>query len=126
VSDLEKAANEIKRLNSKYLILSTPNYLNFCGLKKFIYDWIEGREYWEPWSAHKEGFERFMHAFKLKKAFRYEYEIIDERGLNYKLSWKIPRRVERRLINIERFPILKYVGMNFYCLAVKRSFDDQI
>jgi SAM-dependent methyltransferase len=64
-------------------IISTPNYSNPVGLHKLIADRRSGLHDYNPWGAHKGGFEAFMTGRKLWRAARPHFELLEVRALDY-------------------------------------------
>lgn len=64
-------------------IVTTPNYSNPVGLHKLIADRRSGLHDYNPWGAHKGGFEAFMTGRKLWRAARPHFTLLDVRALDY-------------------------------------------
>lgn len=64
-------------------ILSTPNYSNPVGLHKLIADRRSGLHDYNPWGAHKGGYEAFMTGRKLWRAAARHFDLVDVRALDY-------------------------------------------
>jgi mannosylglycerate hydrolase len=128
----ESAMKEFHRILKPegYLVLSSPNYgWNLVGMIKRIRDHKAGREYWEPWSAHREGLENRMTAGLLERLVKDNgFRIRDTQAANYWLAWlhnfpivkslgdKFPMFWLSRI-----FPPLKKTAMNYFILAEKKE-----
>ena len=125
VTDLGTAIAEIHRVlkGGGYVILSTPSYCNPVGLLKWIKDKVAGKEYWEPWGAHRDGFERHVTARLLKRAMR-SFTIVQTRGAGFLLPWFFGTPLAKYhgrfpLLGLGKLPLLKKHGMHYYVLAKK-------
>jgi len=125
ITDLGKAIAEIHRVLKKggYVIISTPNYCNPLGLLKWIKDGAAGKEYWEPWGAHRGGFERHMTAWLLERMMS-RFAIAQTRGAGYSRAWLGflgPSKYHDRFpcLGLGRVPFLKKFGMHYYIMAQK-------
>jgi SAM-dependent methyltransferase len=65
------------------LYLTTPNYANVAGLHKFIADRGSGARDWNPWGAHKGGFEAFMTGRKMWSLARQWFDLERVRGHDF-------------------------------------------
>jgi SAM-dependent methyltransferase len=78
---LAEMARVLRRGGLAYV--TTPNYANLAGLHKWLADrWSRGHD-WNPWGAHKGGFEAFMTGRRLARAAQPHLEIQRVRGLDY-------------------------------------------
>jgi len=64
-------------------VVSTPNYSNPVGLHKLIADRRSGLHDYNPWGAHKGGYEAFMTGRKLWRAARPHFDLLEVRALDY-------------------------------------------
>lgn len=118
------------------LYVSTPNYANPAGLHKLIADRRSGRHDWNPWGAHRGGFEAFITGRKLWSAARRWFELERVRGHDYgqaitgrfgvldKLAWTRPGRaaLAKLLPRLEgRSGPLGWVGMHTELVLRKRT-----
>jgi 2-polyprenyl-3-methyl-5-hydroxy-6-metoxy-1,4-benzoquinol methylase len=89
VSDLKNTISEIARVVKPHgqVIVTTPNYLNITGIIKKIKDMKVGREYWEPWGCHADGFERHITPFLLFKEFKPCFMVKKYIGIDYAGGW---------------------------------------
>jgi SAM-dependent methyltransferase len=127
VEDLNLAFGEISRIlrSGGHAVISSPNYLNPMGLRKWRNDWRMGESYWDPWGGHP-GFERLMLPRTVSKAFRSRFTVRAVLGAGYLMAW-IPlgyRRIGRLsdsfpLRAAGRLPLLRHLGMNRYLLLKK-------
>lgn len=125
VPDLQAAARDIERIArpGAWLVISTPNYLNVMGVVKAWKDWRSGRKDFDPWDAHRGGYEGFMTSRRLRSAFRAE-RIVQERGADYAFAlgirWHpLRRRVNRHLLLRPGRGRLARLGMQYYLLLQK-------
>jgi len=119
------------------LFVTSPNYANGAGLRKLWRDWRSGRHDWNPWGAHRGGFEAFMTRHRLRAALAPWFEVLWEEGLDPGLglaggagwfaklvSGGVGERAFRRLgegpLAPDR-PAGRQLGMNTAILAVRRS-----
>lgn len=63
--------------------VTTPNYANLAGVHKWLADRRSRGHDWNPWGAHKGGFEAFMTGRRLARAARPHLEILSVRGLDF-------------------------------------------
>lgn len=107
-----------------FLILSTPNYLNLTGLIKWSQDKKAGKEFWDPWGAHKDGLERRMTPAILHGLLSGYFEILKTQGANYLLAWIYfaPKRLYDHFpfLPLGKLPFIKKLGMEYYILAQKK------
>lgn len=128
VADLEGAVEEIARIvrPGGAAVLSSPNYLNPMGLRKWMKDRRLGAEYWDPWDGHS-GFERWMYPRLVNRAVARFFETLEVRGAGFAMAW-IPlgyRRIGKwndrfPLLGPGRWPVLRDLAMNRY-LLLRRS-----
>jgi 2-polyprenyl-3-methyl-5-hydroxy-6-metoxy-1,4-benzoquinol methylase len=128
VEDLSLAFGEISRILSSggHAIISSPNYLNPMGLRKWRNDRRLGESYWDPWGGHP-GFERLMLPQSVSRAFRSRFTVRAVLGAGYLMAW-IPlgyRRIGRLSDSLPlraagRLPLLRHLGMNRYLLLKKK------
>jgi SAM-dependent methyltransferase len=64
-------------------IVTTPNYSNPVGLHKLIADRRSGQHDYNPWGAHKGGYEAFMTGRRLWRAARPHFDLLQVRALDY-------------------------------------------
>lgn len=128
VNDLTKALAEIARAVRKggFCIISSPNYLNPVGLRKWYEDRRKGSEFWDPWGGH-EGYETLMLPRLVDKASLRFFDILKVQGAGYLMAWiplsysRIGRRHDRNpMIGLGRLRFLRNVGMNRYLLLRKK------
>ncbi|HEY3130379.1 MAG TPA: methyltransferase domain-containing protein [Acidobacteriota bacterium] len=128
VADLDSAVREIARVvrPGGYAVISSPNYLNLMGLRKWIHDRRNGLEHWDPWGGHP-GFERFMVPRLVRHAVEPHFRILRVRGAGFAMAW-IPlgyRRIGRLndrfpLARLGRWPLFRSIAVNRYLLLQKR------
>lgn len=130
VADLYFVSSELKRVtsNAGYLLVSTPNYFNLSGLIKVIIDLFSKEKDWNPWGAHKGGFERLFFWFQLQDIFNDRFTIIEAQGRDILLSWFYFFRhyFSSKFANIllllpKKFQWMKYFSMNYYVLFKKNE-----
>jgi SAM-dependent methyltransferase len=63
--------------------VTTPNYSNVAGFHKWLADRRSGRHDWNPWGAHRGGYEAFMTGRRLWQDARVHFDLISVRGLDY-------------------------------------------
>jgi len=127
VDDLTKVVQEIYRVTKKngYIIISTPNYLNLIGLYKKYKDWRAGKEYWEPWGAHRDGFERFITSLKLEKLLKtIGFKILKTQAVDYAGAWFFflpygKSIIRKLLIPLSTLPFFKKIAQHYFILAQK-------
>src|ERR1019366_430796 len=110
-----------------FAVISSPNYLNPMGIRKWINDRRLGDSYWDPWGGHP-GFERLMLPSSMRKALDPYFEIEKVLGAGYLMGW-IPlgyRRIGRAndlypLRWIGRRPLLRDLAMNRYLLIRRKT-----
>lgn len=128
VNDLAATVTEIARSvrRSGFCIVSSPNYLNPIGLRKWYEDRRKGLEFWDPWGGH-EGCERLMVPGLVDAALRRHFEILRVRGAGYIMAWiplsyyRIGRHHDRHpMICLGRLPLFRDLAMNRYLLLRKR------
>lgn len=125
VTDLPGAAQEIYRVlrPGGYAIISTASYSNPVGLWKRFKDKRAGRHFWDPWGAHKGGFEHLMTPGILESALA-RFTIIESRGAGFILAWFFGTPIARYhhrfpLLAWGRLPLIKKLAMHYYILAMK-------
>jgi SAM-dependent methyltransferase len=127
VSDLSAAVAEIARVTRSggFCVVSSPNYLNPIGLRKWNEDRRRGSEFWDPWGGH-EGYERLMTPGLVNSTVRKYFKILRVRGAGFIMAWiplgygRIGTRHDRYpMIGLGRFPILRNLAMNRYLLLRK-------
>lgn len=119
-------------------VLTAPNYSNPVGLHKLIADRRSGLHDYNPWGAHKGGYEAFMTGRKLWRAARPHFELVSVRALDYgqaltgrwdftdriALSPRVYRRLERLVPWMEQphrwLPFLKWHGMHAQLVLRRR------
>lgn len=127
VDDPQATAAELERVTASggHLFISTPNYGNVMGLVKFVKDRRSGRHDYDPWHAHRGGFERAMTARRLRRLFP-NCELLDEVGADYAFALGITnRRLRRRLnryllVRPGQVPVLSRLGMQYYVVLRRR------
>jgi SAM-dependent methyltransferase len=65
-----------------WLFASSPNYANGAGLRKVWRDTVSGRHDWNPWGAHRGGFEGFMTRRRLRSLLERRFSVVWEEGLD--------------------------------------------
>jgi SAM-dependent methyltransferase len=128
VSSIERALEEMARVLGPggYAAVSSPNYLNAMGVRKWMRDRRYGAEQWDPWEGHP-GFERLMLPAKVRKAAAPFFRIEAVRGAGFLMAW-LPlgyRRIGRLhdahpLVALGRLPVARDTAMNRYLLLRKR------
>jgi len=125
VPALDRAAAELERVTapSGHLLISTPNYRNVMGLIKLWKDWRSGTHDFDPWKAHRGGFEGFMTVPRLRRAFR-DSLVVTQRGADYAFalgirSDRLRRRLNRYLLLRPGHGRLAPWGMQYYLLMTR-------
>jgi SAM-dependent methyltransferase len=128
VADLAGAVGEIARIVCPrgYAVISSPNYLNPLGIRKWLHDSRHGDEYWDPWGGHP-GFERLMIPGLVRRAVVPYFEILKTRGAGYLMAW-IPLGYRRigavndryPLLGLGRWPLFRDVALNRFLLLRKK------
>jgi SAM-dependent methyltransferase len=129
VAQMEPVFREISRVlrPNAWAVISSPNYLNPMGVRKWVNDRRLGESYWDPWGGHP-GFERLMLPAEMKRALDPCFEIKRVLGAGYLMGW-IPlgyRRIgginDRHPLQwVGRLPLLRHVAMNRYLLLKKKA-----
>lgn len=129
VADLDSAVCELARImrTGAYGVISSPNYLNPMGLRKWVMDRRLGQEYWDPWGGHA-GFERLMLPGLVRTALSAYFDTIAVRGAGYLMAW-IPLGYRRiGLLNdrhpwlaLGQWPLLRSLAINRYLLIRRRA-----
>jgi SAM-dependent methyltransferase len=129
VAQMEAVFCEISRVlrPGAFAVISSPNYLNPMGIRKWINDQKLGDSYWDPWGGHP-GFERLMFPASMRKALNPYFDIVKVLGAGYVMGW-IPlgyRRIGRTndlypLRWIGRLPLLRNLAMNRYLLIRRKT-----
>ncbi len=129
VASLEEAVREIGRVvrPGGYAVISSPNYLNPMGLRKWFHDRRHGAGHWDPWGGHP-GFERLMLPGLVSRAIAPFFNVLQICGGGYFMAW-IPlgyRRVGMLsdrfpLLGLGHWPIFRDIAVNRYLLLQKKT-----
>ncbi len=131
VADLHAAAREIARVVRPrgYAVVSSPNYLNLMGLRKWLEDLRHGQGYWDPWGGHA-GFERLMLPWHMRRALKPYFEIRMTRGAGYLMAWfplgyrRIGALHDRWPFRaLGRWPIFRDIALNRFLLLRKKDIE---
>lgn len=124
VENMDPVFREIRRVLNPAgrVVISSPNYLNPMGLRKWFNDKRQGDSFWDPWGGH-QGFERLMLPSSMKQALAPYFQIETVRGAGYVMGW-LPLSYSRvgALSDqypcrwMGRLPIIKHTAMNRYLL----------
>ena len=128
-----KVVSELGRIvkNDGYIVLSTQNHFNLSAPMKWFFEKILGMKNWDVWGTHShdEGYENYLTAFQLHSyCLERKYKILDHRGADYLNAWfawlpfvyKNYRILDKYPIFwLGRFPLLKYLGMDYFLLMKK-------
>lgn len=63
--------------------VTSPNYANLCGLHKWLADRRSPVPDWNPWGAHRGGYEAMMTGRRLARAARPHLEVAAAAGLDH-------------------------------------------
>lgn len=130
VSDIKQIIKEIKRVTSKKgsILISTPNYFNPTGIIKFLSDLFSKEKDWNPWGAHKGGYERLINWHNLRAFFGNNLVIIEDQGRDMLLSWfysirhYLPSKIATYLLLLpKKISLLKFISMNYYIFFKKNE-----
>jgi len=127
VSDPYEIVNLFSKLlkNNGYIFISTPNYLNPTGIIKLFYDMFSSTHDWNPWGAHKGGFERFTTSIFIRSLFK-KFDLVSDTGGDIVLSWGYPFRHILSNYHEKLFwpqplaQLSKLFLMNYYALYQKK------
>lgn len=129
VENMASVISEINRVLSPSgnVVISSPNYLNPMGLRKWIKDRQLGDSFWDPWGGHP-GFERLMLPSTMRRAIDEWFKVEQIRGAGYLMGW-IPLGYRRIGIRNDRYPMmwmgrmpgLRNLAINRYLLLKRRS-----
>jgi SAM-dependent methyltransferase len=124
VDKMSPVFDEIRRVlrRNGLAVISSPNYLNAMGLRKWINDRRLGDSYWDPWGGHP-GFERLMLPSRMNRALEPHFRVVAVRGAGFLMGW-IPlgyRRIGNTndrfpMLWLGRLPVMRDVAMNRYLL----------
>ena len=129
VNAMKPVFQEMNRVLAKrgWALISSPNYLNPMGIRKWANDRRLGNSYWDPWGGHP-GFERLMLPSSTRRAFHTYFDLMTVRGAGFIMGW-IPlgyRRIGR--LNdrfpmqwVGRLPLLRNVAINRYLLLRRKA-----
>lgn len=129
VADLDAALAELGRVVRPrgFCIVSSPNYLNPMGMRKWLKDRRLGKEFWDPWDGH-QGFERLMTPFLVNHALRPHFEILKIRGAGFLMAWsslgygRIGKKNDRYpMLALGRLPLFRNLAMNRYLFLRRRG-----
>jgi SAM-dependent methyltransferase len=83
VADPARVLDEVARVvrPGGALFVTSPNYANPTGLRKAWRDWRSGGHDWNPWEAHKGGYEAFMTRRRLRAVVERGFDVLWEEGL---------------------------------------------
>ena len=128
VGDLGRAFSEIARVVRRggYAAISSPNYLNPMGLRKWFNDRRRGESFWDPWGGHP-GFERLMLPATVARAMRPFFDAERVLGAGYVMGW-IPLGYRRigpwsdghPFRAVGRIPVLRNFVINRYLLLRRK------
>jgi SAM-dependent methyltransferase len=128
VADMEGVFREMSRILAPngFAAISSPNYLNPMGVRKWWNDRRLGDSFWDPWGGHP-GFERLMTPSKVQKSLDQHFKVIMVRGAGYLMGW-IPLGYRRiggvndrfPLRSLGRLPIMRSIAINRYLLLKPR------
>jgi SAM-dependent methyltransferase len=129
VGEMSAVVAEMHRVLHKtgVAVISSPNYLNPMGVRKWLNDRRLGDSFWDPWGGHP-GFERLMHPRLVNRALSPYFTLDTVRGAGFMMGW-IPLGY-RRIGNINdryplrwlgRLPLVRQVAINRYLLLRKKD-----
>jgi SAM-dependent methyltransferase len=128
VADLDAVLTELHRVvrSGGFCIVSSPNYLNPMGLRKWFKDRRLGAEFWDPWGGH-QGYERLMLPSHVDRALRKHFAILEIRGAGFLMAWtalgygRIGRKNDRHpWLALGRAPVFRNIAMNRYLLLKRK------
>jgi SAM-dependent methyltransferase len=129
VADMEIVFREMGRIlrPSGSAVISSPNYLNPMGVRKWWNDRRLGESFWDPWGGHP-GFERLMLPSTVQRALHPYFEVRMVRGAGYLMGW-IPLGYRRiggandrfPLRWIGRLPLVRSIAINRYLLLKRKT-----
>jgi SAM-dependent methyltransferase len=140
VSDPGRVLREVARVvrPGGALFVTSPNYANPAGVRKWWRDRRSGRHDWNPWGAHEGGYEAFMTRGRLRGLVSRWFDVLAEEGLDPGLGmtaglpvfvrWSETPRGRRTIHRLDRSGRLapdrlvsRWFGMNTALLARRKA-----